>query len=172
MLNSAMHYKWNKTGTYIKSLSSFKLKFLRKQARILSASKLQKNIRAAQAEYDRLRAAEGKAAKLLKQEKKQRAAKILASTIPILSISALKVAKLTIPALDLQLAWHRQFNTDMSLKKDLGKKELKTVELVKAINALNMRGDRITILEHYRVQRGSEDATEQIDGEWEDEQRE
>jgi len=28
-LNSAMRYKWNKMGTYIKSLSSFKLKFLR-----------------------------------------------------------------------------------------------------------------------------------------------
>ncbi|KIJ29200.1 hypothetical protein M422DRAFT_188816 [Sphaerobolus stellatus SS14] len=148
-LNAQQRYRWNKTGKFIKSLPESKLIFLRKRARYLQSLKIQKNLRIAQAEYDKSVVIRKHVQDAVKLDKRQKAAEILSKVQPIISLEVFGDSSLKNADLDLQLLWHRQFNSGLAKKTELKNKALKQGELKRAIEQLNLREDRDDILAQY-----------------------
>ncbi|KIJ35205.1 hypothetical protein M422DRAFT_262587 [Sphaerobolus stellatus SS14] len=154
-LNSRQHYRWNRTGKFIRNLSPEQHLFLRKRARHLQSLNIQKNLRIARAVYDKEIVKQKHNQDAMKLEKKRKAADILTQVVPIISLEILSNSILTVAQLDLQLAWYHQFNGEIAKKSTLRLKTNKMDALRSIITTLIIRNDKDEIMAQYLPENGS-----------------
>ncbi|KAG1846992.1 hypothetical protein DFJ58DRAFT_663507, partial [Suillus subalutaceus] len=120
--NARLKYKKNQTGTYVKtSLGPTARKYLRKRARINDTAGMERKRRIAQVEYDKYVVQRNREKDQKKKERREAAAAKLAAVVPRLMQE--DINKMRVSELDLQIRWHRQFDSQMPAAKDLkGKK--------------------------------------------------
>ncbi|KIJ31792.1 hypothetical protein M422DRAFT_266547 [Sphaerobolus stellatus SS14] len=146
-LNAQQRYQWNKTGRFIRTLTHAKLQFICKRACHLQSLKLQKKLNIAKAEYDDALVKHKWAQDAIKLEKKRKAEEILSQVQPILDLSGFQSIALKMKNTELDL--HRQFNSTLAKKTILRNKLLKEEELKRAIESLNARENRDSIVAEY-----------------------
>jgi hypothetical protein len=82
-----------------------------------------------------------KTQRIVKRTKRDAASKALAerldALVPNLDIDSLKKALITVPVIELQLEWHRKFDSDVPMKSTLSNKALKLEALVAAVKRHN-----------------------------------
>ncbi|KAG1853183.1 hypothetical protein DFJ58DRAFT_728296 [Suillus subalutaceus] len=122
--NARLKYKKNQTGTYVKtSLGPTARTYLRKRARINDTAGMERKRRIAQVEYDKYVVQRNREKDQKKKERREAAAAKLAAVVPRLTQE--DINKMHVAELDLQIRWHRQFDSQMPTAKDLkGKKAL------------------------------------------------
>ncbi|OBZ67070.1 hypothetical protein A0H81_13053 [Grifola frondosa] len=164
--NARVIYKTNKTREYIKTLKPIDHQFLRERARFIDSSGLEKSQRREQHEEDNRVVGEKRKKDKAKEEKSDaKRAKLNALTV-ILDVSRLTMDTITVAEIDLQLDWHRQFDTGkvkkIPMKRDLRLKAVKLNALREAVEHHNARPDPPT-----RVQTSAGDAEDAADSECE-----
>lgn len=155
--NARALYKRNQTRRWMKlNLTSKHLRFLRRAARKLDASKLEKERRQAQAEADARAAAKKQLVEAARKKRRDAARALVEAVEPVVDLGQLQQipCKLTVKELDLQLKWHRAHGVvAIPMQKDMKVKADKVAALIVAVEAYNER----------EVDKGEEDAESFVD---------
>jgi hypothetical protein len=140
--NARFMYKKNMTGTYIRSvLSPAAQKGLPKKARAVDARGDEKKRRVAQAKYDKELARKHKVEDAQKKVKRDAAEAKLTAVVPCLTLT--KVMKLRLDEVNLQIWWHRQFDKDVPVAKNLPSGKAKRVEVLMDAIGRYVRGEAV-----------------------------
>jgi hypothetical protein len=143
--NSCKMYKCNNTKEFMVALPSEVNKFIRKSARILDSSQLEKQNLASQGKADQSLGNANRTQRIEKRTKKDAASKalskILDALVPNLNINSLKQGPITVPVIELQLEWHRQFDKNIPIKSTLTNKALKLEAPVVAVEHHNSENE-------------------------------
>jgi hypothetical protein len=145
--NSRAMYKKNGTRDFSrKFLNKNNHTFIRKMARRLDSSGLERKHRQEQAKADREAAEKKRKQMEIRKNKKDAANARVDATEPILDTAALKASpcKILVPELKLQLAWYRRQDSAIPKVSQLKNKEMMRQALIEAIerhqNGLSMSG--------------------------------
>ncbi|KAF8066031.1 hypothetical protein FPV67DRAFT_1417864 [Lyophyllum atratum] len=152
--NARKRFKLNKTGEYMKTMPATGRRAIRSMARRADSNRNERKRREVQAKYDQ-KVVEVKHAKdQVKQGKKDARAKLLEAITPVLDTAQLTSDKFTVPELDLQLEWHRQWDKekDIPIKSKLANKAAKLAALKDAVARFNASGQAFGTCE--RVEEG------------------
>jgi hypothetical protein len=134
-------YKCNNTKEFMEDLPPEVKKFIRQSARLLDSSQLEKQNLVNQGKADQNIGTAKKTQRIAKKTKKEAARKALAKRlremVPNTDIDSSKKAAGTIPVIELQLEWHRAFDSNVPNKSTLSNKVLKLEALISAVEHLN-----------------------------------
>ena len=138
--NSRAMYKKNGTREFSrKFLNKNNHAFIRKMARRLDSSGLERKRRQEQAKADREAAERKRKQTAIRKSKKDAANARIDATQPILDTAALKAnpCKILVPELKLQLAWYRRQDTAIPKVSQLKNKEMMRQALIEVIERHN-----------------------------------
>jgi hypothetical protein len=139
--NSRKMYKRNNTKEFMEDLPSEVNKLIRQSARLLDSSQLEKHNLVNQGKADQSIGNAKKTQRIAKKTKKEATRKSLAKRlrelVPNTDIDSLKKSPGTIPVIELQLKWHRAFDSKVPNKSTLSNKSLKLEALISAVECLN-----------------------------------
>jgi hypothetical protein len=138
--NSRFMYKKNATGSYIADvLGHEEQKNLCKKAREKDQRGDKQMRRKEQAKYDKELAAKNRELDAQRKERKDAANAKLASVVPRTTPEALGIMR--VAEINLQLRWHRQFDSEIPLTKDIPKTKAEKLEVLKAAVGRYLRGE-------------------------------
>lgn len=140
--NSRLMYKKNDTSTYISEvLGPEERKLLRKKARENDCRGDERIRREAQAEYDKQVAHRNKELDVRKRERKEAMMAKLGSVTPRTTPDAIE--RMKVAEIDLQLRWHRQFDSDVPSAKDMPRLKTEKVLVLKMAVERYLRGEAV-----------------------------
>ena len=138
--NSRFMYKKNATGSYIADvLGQEEQKNLHKKAREKDQRGDERMRRKEQAKYDKELAEKNRELDAQRKERKVAAQAKLASVVPRTTPEALE--SMRVAEINLQLRWHRQFDSQIPKTKDIPKTKAEKLEVLKAAVGRHLRGE-------------------------------
>ncbi|KAG1797359.1 uncharacterized protein HD556DRAFT_1233474, partial [Suillus plorans] len=138
--NSRFMYRKNKTGTYIKnSLDACSQHKLCRKARERDKSSDEGVRQVVQVEYDKEVVQKHREEDIKKYARRDAAVAKLDAVVPRLTLE--EVSKLRSAEVDLQIHWHRRFNTAMPAAKNMPSTKAKKVEVLMEAVGRYLRGE-------------------------------